>query len=801
MFKRLLAFMIAGCLVLDAPATAYAASPHIGTAATDSTGKVTETSEDSTGNTLEQTEGQETEEGSGEGKEGEKPTVDAPEAEEDTAKETTDEETDEGGQGETITEETTSAEETTGNITDAETEEGISEEQTEEEGTEESTEPETESGTGEEILLEEESEIYIDAVSEEVTALQFGETNTITLAGVENNNEYIYQWYSFTAPEAGCYILNTGSYVSGDIRLYASVDGNAIRNLADKSLHTDFMEAGETVYFCAYTYLSSDVTVELTLQKLAMFSAAEQEDGSYSFETEDYTLSILPEAGYGNLRVKASIEAKEGKDLEYSYVLVSYYQKIGFGETYSSQYLYRNKDYQAEYSLSADRESEYRLYFILQDTSSRVLGLFDGDIILKTKQTDETIVIFDTEATENSITFDMEAVRYIPYCYYAPTDGSAEEKSLYIGSGWKKYSFTGLQPETEYYFRFVDYSGKTVFETKASTAEAVTKAVYSVVINEDNGQPVLKADISGYTGSETYAYLYYEYTNALGEKKRSYVSKSLSVTDSGEGAGKGAVIEKTFAFSGDVLEAETQYDITVWVEIGGWSLPKKVETITTPKASIDAEKLTFTIEQDGTDAKYTIETDSMENTVYGALYYKHQGAKGSYVSKSISLSDTNTSATGNISGLQSGTAYDFVLLIDGVKKELTQTFGEANVKLTQIGEGEVNAFDIVRAYKLESETESAESYSLALYYWNESSSNYYPVGTSVSLNAENEYQAEIKTASSSFKFVADTDYDLKWELKSGSDVIYTFYETIHTKEANLTWEAEESNYCMQKYKV
>lgn len=166
----------------------------------------------------------------------------------------------------------------------------------------------------------------------------------------------------------------------------------------------------------------------------------------------------------------------------------------------------------------------------------------------------------------------------------------------------------------------------------------------------------------------------------------------------------------------DVLEAETSYDITVWVEIGELILQKETMKITTPKAPAAIRNLKFMLDQENGGVKYTVEADGIENGIlYGELYYRQQGMKGRYDSQSVSLSAKNPQTMGNITGLQNGAAYDFVLLFNGVKKEMSVTVGTADIKLTQIDEGEINAFDIARTYRLESESELEENYSLTLF--------------------------------------------------------------------------------------
>ena len=795
MFKRLLTCLIAGCLVFEAPVSVYAASPNADTAMGGSVEEEKETSEENNENI---SEDEMAPEETGESKEGETFTVESSETGGDLMEEVTSEEVlpedDTEELPESMTEDSISAEESIEDTVSAETEESIDSE------TEESMDLEPESVPEEGVL--EEQGVCIETASEEVPALKYGETNTVTIAA--DNGAFIKRWYSFTAPEDGYYNLHADrDYIVLGLGLDLGVV--SANHLNFRNLYIGFMEEGETVYFYCTNGSSEDIVVNLTLQKPTVFEAVKQEE-RYCFDTEKYVFSVLPEMGYNTIRIQASIEAKEGKNIEDSYKIIAAYQRVDSGTGYGGAAILRLKseqNYQDEHKSVVSSNSVYKLSFILQDEADNVLEVYDGNIVLQAKKTDEEIVIYDTAVTENSITFDMEAIVSKSYaCYYAPVDGSEEEKCQYVYRGWDYFSITDLKPDTEYYFRFVNsYSAKTVFETRAATASTTTKAVYSIDTDENSGLPVLRADISGYTGSETEGWFWHEYTDALGKKQAAGLMIPLNASETGEDVGKTGTAEKKFAFVEDVLEAETSYDITVWVKIGELILQKETMEITTPKAPAAIRNLKFMLDQENGGVKYTVEADGIENDIlYGKLYYRQQGMKGSYNSQRVSLSDENPQTMGNITGLQNGAAYDFVLLFNGVKKEMSVTVGTADIKLTQIDEGEINAFDIARTYRLESESELEENYSLTLFYWNNLYDAYSEI-LQASLNVGNEYQAEIKTASSGFIFEAGTDYELKWELKSDSEKVYTFCESIHTKNANISWEVIESNYRLRKYEV
>lgn len=786
MMKRFLAWALSCCMLFEAaPMTAYAAEPQTETVMESSTEEpgMEEAGETQT---TEETENIETVEASTE------ETVSS-ETEEITAEESEEESSTEESTEEITTPETeeSSAEETT--TAEADTEEGTAEETTEAESVEAESAVETE--TEEE---ETEIEVILDSVTEnEVMEIVFGTTTSIDVEYGQRN------WYSFTAPEAGYYNFYSSGTTSGNwlyLYLYKELDGNSIRYTSLYSsagnLATDKMEAGETVYLQAYTYADAGESCELEVQKLTTFDFVEQGDGSYIAETDDYRVLLQAEVGYGTLKNTISLEAKEGKTLEGSYKIRCDYNKVG--ESYSNDRtssLYSYSNYQATQNINVGSGSTYKLKFTLLDSSSNIIAALAGDITLTTEYTEEAVIIHDIKTAESSITMNIEKIDSNIYeCYYAPVNKPEEELSKYIDY-WNDYEFTGLQPETEYYFQFTNHSGKVLYETKASTAASTTKIEYTAAFTDSNTIQ-LKADVSGYTGTASYAYLYYEYTDALGQKQLSSAYKSLSETE-----------KESFSVETDISSvpflADTTYDVSLWIKFSDDAvLGKEVKQVTAPAAEISAEDITFTAKQNeitSTSLDYSVLAAGSGESLSAYLCYKAQEDKGSYTRRTLPLQKGNEYKQ-TISGFQNGMTYDLVLFAGGIKKEQTVVFSDGSMKLVQVGEGETNAFDIVRTFKLESTEELTSTYYVQLYYWNENS--YERIGTK-ELTADEEYQTTVKTAEMSQWFTPDKDYQLRWTVSESSygSPIYTCYETIHTQKADIQTEVAESFYNQQKYTI
>lgn len=648
----------------------------------------------------------------------------------------------------------------------------------------------------EEPALEETVEEPLNVNEEDITELGIGE-NPLTL--INDSGHSIELWYSFKAPESGYFNFHTdNSYI---MSLHNSTKDSFYRH-DSINVHTNYMDAGETVFMKLYLYASTNATENLTINKLTAYTSLKQANGSYLFDAQDYTLSILPELGNSHVRVNASVEADEDKTLNSQYYLRAYLYAPNTDSWNSSMSLNTDNNYKVSTTLTADAGKEYSLRLLLSDSadnSGNISAIFviDEPISIQ-RTTDSAVIIHDTKTTETSITLDIESSQYFIDCYYAPVDNSAEENSMSVIVGWEEYNFTSLQPATEYYFKFVNRSsGKTVYETTVSTAAYDLNVEYSADKSEDGNYLDLKAHISGYKGDASSARLYYEYTNVWGAKRQKNELLNISEIEADENTGKEFTILTSLPIF-ENFEAGKKYDIAMWLQIGDNIISKEVKEIEIPAAAFSAEDLEFIIEQDSntpTTANYTLKVNNLvtnpdkeEWSVY-IIRYREIGSKDPYTTHISEKFNTSIGQTGSIPRLQEGVEYEFVVLVGGVKKSVIMSIGTPGISLSKAGDDELNAFDFVRTYKLESsdaENELSGNYSLWLYYWNEPYSCYYSIGSSIALSAENGYQAEIKTASNA-KLKPDTDYDLKWKLINSDNytVVYTLYETIHTSKANI----------------
>lgn len=670
--------------------------------------------------------------------------------------------------------------------------------------------PDTEAGKdteADEPALEEETAEPVMVEEEDITELKIGDNS---LNFVNDSGSYTDLWYSFTASESGYFNFHTDSYYS--MYLFNRTVDSYFRS-GSNNVYTNYMNVGETVFMRLNLPSPTNTTETLTINKLTSYTSQKQADGSYLFDAQDYTLSILPELGNSHIRVNASIEAGDDTTLDSRYYLNTYLYSPNSYSPKNGITINSSSDYKGSTVFTANAGQEYSLQFLLTDngySSGNLTAIFVIDDPLSIQNaTDNVIIIHDTKKTETSITIDIESSQYNIDCYYAPTDNSVEEKNVSISNSWKEYNFTYLQPATEYYFQFVNSSsGKTLYETTVSTAAYDINIEYDANISEDGKSINMKADVSGYKGSASYVYLYYEYTDAWGKKQKYSKYQNLSNIEADENTGKDFTIESSL-LNNNSFEAGKEYDIAMWLQIDDNIISKEVKKIETPAAEFSADDLELTIEQDSntpTTANYKIKVNNLKTSVNYSIRYRHIDGKTDYSSaNSGTINSTSTEKTGSITSLQQGVEYEFVVLVGGVKKSITKTIGTLGIRLSKVGDDEINAFDFVRTYKLEStdaENVLNGNYSLRLSYLN--GSYYTSIGSAIAFDIENSYQAEIKTASGT-KLNPDTDYELKWELinpENNGTIVYTLYETIHTKAANITFTETENSSCFnQEYKV
>lgn len=550
------------------------------------------------------------------------------------------------------------------NMSETETSEALTASDAEETTETETTEAET---TAEETTEAEETE-ETDAQDEDLTT-KYG----APLLKLGTNDGYVFyesdgrekRYFAFTADESGVYSVDLTMLYPADFTLELinydnEVDSNSECD-DDQTFVTNEIifpqNAGETAYFYVRVWNGTWTSVEIepATELDAVFTVSridqsgettvtQNSDTSYTLSCGDISLSLDFDISYTGIEISKSTTGKR------AYVFCNGLEDIDY-----------------EYNLGVGTECHFT--YVVQDDDGNYY-FFDGTGMpfdVSTKDTDKEGIISDISADATSFTVKCEIFNpSYGWLRYRKAEDDAEwiydyvEKSL-----GTTYSFSA-DSETTYDVELVSYDKQTVYDSaEVTTTVAGEDGIVNISIDED----ALTADTATitlsdyeYDGTYTYLYVYVDYTNSYGVNyANSY--KSISYR---------AFTDGVYSFSIDNLKAGTAYDdVTVKVK-GSTKTAAKVLasatlSFTTKEASFDEDALTFTFEENGTNAvTMTAEiADLSEDSVSGTYRYRIAGDDdyGSVTSFTISK-DTQTSVS--LTGLSAGTEYELEYNIGGI---------------------------------------------------------------------------------------------------------------------------------------
>lgn len=606
MFKRILTFVLAGILVLETPAAAYAAEPGAVVTMTEGPEHVTPGDETGTGGTADDntgndnTENSDTEKdntengGTGDGAAGNGNVENIDSENHDPADgdsedsgsgnhDPADGDSENSGSGNNGTENGDSEDSDIGNngTEDSNTENGGTEnDDTENNGSEDSntenddtedngpedSDPENDNtendGTENESSVSENdvsisgndssvSENTLYAVSEDNAVPADGSVTEISYEEAKGNGVTIQApagqaqaaWYSFTAPRAGRYAFYTEEadpenkgliYVNlcvakdTDTKNHTTYfdTGMAPSTYNHLWISTDYMEQGETVYLETYTTGSEDRAY--TMKAADQWEIEAEEDGSKILLLENGDrVTIKSTGGCDKLRFEAEVTYAGSSETVYyihpfwcpadhstgdlnanaykfdsSNTIVLQKYRTPSGQV-AAEKLEQNKAYETSYALlryPKDTDDFRKMEFV---------ALIPGtECATKDRGEEEWLYVHDVACEDHAITIDVEPVRLQGagnkdiYCYYAPADGSEEEKAVEVDQ-WKRYEFTGLRAGTEYQFVFRTNTWseplKTITAQTTGTPLDIQVTDYEAVISEDFTAITISAK-TNYTG-------------------------------------------------------------------------------------------------------------------------------------------------------------------------------------------------------------------------------------------------------------------------------------------------------------
>lgn len=360
------------------------------------------------------------------------------------------------------------------------------------------------------------------------------------------------------------------------------------------------------------------------------------------------------------------------------------------------------------------------------------------------------------------------------------------------------------------YYTVRNDEGEVIACFSGNALETLTvKATYHADLSADFRNLTLSADVSNYTGNATYAYLSYQYEDALGRKIEEK-NKWISISNLGDVIHLECVLAKAGAFLG-----KSSYNIKMWLSFPQDSLTLGAGTVTleTPEAMYSAGDVNFSVEDntDGTGATCKVTVNGAAPTVNSSIFYRPQGWPG-YEQAVYSANRSEYP----IASLQPGITYEFVLFIGGIKAETTwkneSAAGYLSLEKDTTGVNKEGAYDLVRTLKVKpnGDIELSGTYYLHLTYFTEGMKDYSSVSKGVELSADdnNEYQATVYSAQMLNNFLCpDKDYYIIWALDRNSDsgnvanAVCTLYEKVHTQKDNMIVRSSESTHNSQTFAV
>ncbi len=642
---------------------------------------------------------------------------------------------------------------------------------------EETREAET---TEAETIVEETTEAEeTDAQDEDLTT-KYG----APLLKLGTNDGYVFyksdgrekRYFAFTADESGVYSVDLTMLYPANFELAMSVDGLELGSSSkcdeDQIYNTESvmfpMNAGETAYFYVRVWNGTWTSVEIepATELDAVFTVSRIDQSGETTVTQNSDTSYTLACG--------DISLSLDFDISYTHIYISE------STTGKSSRIYcnglENIDIYDDYRLGVG--TEYHFTYVVKDDDGNYY-FFDGTGMpfdVSTKDTDKDGIISDISA--GSTSFVVECEIFNPsygWLRYRKAEDDAEWNYYYVE--WDTAYSISADSETTYDVELVSYDKQTVYDSATVTTTAEGEGIVSISIDED----ALTADtatitLSDYEYDGTYPSLvvYTDYTDSYG----------VNYADSYEYIYYSDFTDGECSFSIDNLKAGTAYeDVTVTVKNSMKSAAKVLASatlsFTTKEASFDEDALTFTFEENGTNAvTMTAEiADLSEDSVSGTYRYRIAGDDDYSSVKSLTISkDTQTSVS--LTRLSAGTEYELEYNIGGITGSKTFQTAELSyaVPVIEVANSYFNGLELECSLTGEVDDSTYRGY---IYVYN---SEWRSV-VSVAFNGTETVTKEV----ASYYVIPGQTQQWKCEVYRGGSLYYTqFFEAESKSELTLT---------------
>lgn len=655
--------------------------------------------------------------------------------------------------------------------------------------------------------------VSVLSVKEEDLTLTTDAPQTVTLAEEEQ------QWLSFTAPEEGFYKFYSASedstYRSKYVYLYHEKTDQEY-NYFDQDYGsgqygnfniTYHMQAEETVWLLlrfSTSYENGAFTVNAEKVTPPGFKVTQNSEGDYTLQTDDYRLSLVLTPSYKSVKAEMVLRQADGSELtgynNYK-IYYGYSYDSQWGNTESSsrtQYLYSSSGYQAEYDVSGIAAGGKFLITELRisDSSNNILAMLGTggqEIAVNTKTTEKSGVLTEVSAEDASISVRPEMVSdqngRIRY-----RKKNAEEWTYYrdtiYSHNLNKIEFAA-EPDTDYVIELTGTDLETVYDTaevrtKAFAAAGITTEVTDIT----SSGAKIKINIGSYTGSNQYIRARVSYVDSMGDAQTA--TGSLDTSNISNGI--------TLPLTN--LKAGTEYkDLVVELDDTDNYAMEYVAystnvSFTTVASVITAGQINVTVTPDAEDGTKAVLQTALQDVTTGdysyTVKYRVAGSKDWTESKTVSGTlSTGNSYTDekNLTSLAGNTAYEVLVMVDGVSKEASFTTTAAavavNVEVKPLMQGiEVKAS--LTGVSSGEYTIETSYYDLGNRRWITSS---YIDYDSKRLTADNNWQTTVVSYSDSIRPNAENDWKIKIS-QSYNNVVYEKYMTLAavTQEISVTAE-------------
>jgi len=557
-----------------------------------------------------------------------------------------------------------------------------------------------------------------------------------------------------------------------------------------------YVEAGDVVYYMTFAS-SAGATMRAKLSEVCAGEAVVGEDGFYSVNAGDYTLTadVSAECSIADVDFWLTTDSDDILTGE-TYTVRCSVEELFAADSDAEQMVYSTiagEEYNGHVFFGSTpplkKNTFYSMQIVLMDYESlKPLVIFDG-IEFKTKNTDQAAIFLIEDITSDSVTVMYEALigGFKGYAYYGQ-EGTTERVHVMYGT----QTYTGLLPNTTYRIWCEDFEGNILVEETFKTLDLMMSVSNASIECTGPSTALIKVDVDAYSGDASSLTLYFSYLDEDGKICTNYNTVDVEVDENGI---KSAELELEIF---DLIAGKT-YVIDAWIQEENDPFSGKYhrfsKEITMPGGDFAAEDVHFFMSQawyDPTTIEYTLKVNKIAKEEYVNVYYRIKDTTPEWVWNSymgFTISDTST-FTGTIPDCETGVEYEVRLEFPGQGFSVFEScqMGENNYNPTVVAD--VDVFEANLTYSIpETEVTKEDEWTVSLGYIGQNRDDYFIIARSQVLNQENGYSVKINPLK---------DYDVAlhpgkecafiWYLYKNNVLCDVLKQSVTTKELTATFK-------------